>query len=333
MTTLVIGGSGFVGLNLVEAGLRRSDRIIAFDKIPLPSEAERAFSSLPGELSSVQGDITNLDNVLRIIKDNNIERIFHGAAVTAGHKRELEEPEIILSVNVMGLINSLKASKVAGTVKRIINISSGSAYGDGGFGDTGWDGVLDEYGTREDPVTLYAISKFASERITRRLGSLMNLNVCNVRLSAIFGPWEYDTGVRDTLSAPMQASLLAISGSTAILSRKESRDWTYSRNVAEALYAIMDQKKLTHDLYNITSGMPWSVEEWCKCLAKTFPEFKYRFAYADEQANVDLFGERDRVTMSSDKLTVDTGYELSKNIPEIYKDFEDWILTSRGFWK
>ena len=37
--------------------------------------------------------------------------------------------------------------------------------------------------------------------------------------------------------------------------------------------------------------------------------------------------------MSSEKLTVDTGYELSKNIPEIYKDFEDWILTSRGFWK
>ena len=86
MTTLVIGGSGFIGLNLVETGLRRSDRIITFDKIPLPSEAERAFSSLPGELSSVQGDITNLDNVLRIIKDNNIERIFHGAAVTAGQK-------------------------------------------------------------------------------------------------------------------------------------------------------------------------------------------------------------------------------------------------------
>ena len=97
MTTLVIGGSGFVGLNLVETGLRRSDRIIAFDKIPLPSEAERAFSSLPGEFSLVQGDVTNLDNVLRIIKDNNIERIFHGAAVTAGQKRELEEPEIVLS--------------------------------------------------------------------------------------------------------------------------------------------------------------------------------------------------------------------------------------------
>ena len=108
----------------------------------------------------------------------------------------------------------------------------------------------------------------------------MNLNVCNVRLSAIFGPWEYDTGVRDTLSGPMQASLLAISGSTAILSRKESRDWTYSRNVAEALYAIMDQKNLTHDLYNITSGIPWRVEEWCKCLAKTFPEFKCFIAFS-----------------------------------------------------
>ena len=79
--------------------------------------------------------------------------------------------------------------------------------------------------------------------------------------------------------------------------------------------------------------MAWSVEEWCKCLAKTFPEFKYRFARAGEQANVDLFGERDRVTMSSEKLTGDTGYELSKNIPEIYKNFEDWMLSSRMFWK
>ena len=75
MTTLVIGGSGFVGLNLVETGLRRSDRIIAFDKIPLPNEAERAFSSLPGEFSLVQGDVTNLDNVLRIIKDLSLIHI------------------------------------------------------------------------------------------------------------------------------------------------------------------------------------------------------------------------------------------------------------------
>ena len=69
MTTLVIGGSGFVGLNLVETGLRRSNRIIAFDKIPLPSEAERAFSSLPGEFSLVQGDVTNLDNCLLYTSD------------------------------------------------------------------------------------------------------------------------------------------------------------------------------------------------------------------------------------------------------------------------
>ena len=52
-------------------------------------------------------------------------------------------------------------------IKRIINISSGSAYGNGGFGDTGWKDDLDEFGTREDPRTLYAISKYAGHRCNR----------------------------------------------------------------------------------------------------------------------------------------------------------------------
>jgi UDP-glucose 4-epimerase/UDP-glucuronate 4-epimerase len=333
MTNLIIGGAGFVGLNLVEAGLRRADKVIAFDRSPLPETAARSFALLPGELCIVQGDVTNQDDILRVIKDNKVAHIFHGAAVTAGQKREEEEPELVLSVNTIGLINTLKASKVAGTVKRIINVSSGSAYGDGGFGDTGWTGRLDEYKTVDDPITLYAISKYASERIARRLGKVMALDVCNVRLSAIFGPWEYDTGLRDTLSAPMQASLLALSGSVAILSRKESRDWTYSRDVAEALFALMDNKSLNYDLYNITSGSPWSVQDWCDCLVKTFPNFSYKFAGDNDEPNVDLFGERDRLTMSSEKLIQDTGYILSDNVEKMYGDFEKWIQESRGFWE
>ena len=107
------------------------------------------------------------------------------------------------------------------SVNRIINISSGSAYGNGGFGDTGWKDSLDEFGTREDPQTLYAISKYAGERVALRMGELLKKRVINVRLSAIFGRWEYDTGVRDTLSAPMQATSLALKGATALMTAKK----------------------------------------------------------------------------------------------------------------
>ena len=90
MTNLIIGGAGFVGLNLVEAGLRRADKVIAFDRSPLPETAAQSFALLPGELCIVQGDVTNQDDILRVIKDNKVAHVFHGAAVTAGQKREEE---------------------------------------------------------------------------------------------------------------------------------------------------------------------------------------------------------------------------------------------------
>jgi nucleoside-diphosphate-sugar epimerase len=333
MSSLVIGGAGFVGLNIVEELLRLSETVVAFDKTPVPEIALKSFSELPGKLKFFQGDITRLDDISKAVRDYSIKWIYHGAAVTAGLQRERDEPELVFSVNTIGLVNTLKASKAADTVKRIINISSGSAYGNGGFGDTGWTGPLDEYGTIEDPETLYAISKYASERIARRLSSVMDLNVFNVRLSAIFGPWEYDTGLRDTLSAPMQASLLALKGCTAILSRRESRDWTYSRDVAKALNALMKHKSPSYDLYNVTSEKPWSVADWCGCLSKTFPEFDYRIAQGEEVANVNLFGERDRLVMSPDRLAKDIGYSLSGNVQNIYSDFESWMRTAPGFWR
>ena len=212
MTILVNGGAGFVGLNIVGEALRRGAAVVAFDRSPVPEAANAILADLPGELTVVTGDITDPDDVARVVSDKAIERIFHGAAVTSGPERELAAPELVIQVNLLGLINVIKAADQAKTVRRIINISSGSAYGIGGYGETGWDGPLDEYGTREEPTSLYAVTKYASERVCRRLAELMALDIRSVRLSAIFGPWERDTGLRDTLSSPMQASLLARRG-------------------------------------------------------------------------------------------------------------------------
>ena len=218
------------------------------------------------------------------------------------------------------------------SVNRIINISSGSAYGNGGFGDTGWKDSLDEFGTREDPRTLYAISKYTGERVALRLGELLKKRVINVRLSAIFGRWEYDTGVRDTLSAPMQATLLALKGETALIDRKEERDWTYSRDVARALCKLANHENVNSSLYNISSGKTWSVFDWCTVLKMSYPDFNYRLCEFGEVPNIDLFGTRDRIKMSPDRFLRDIGYTLSANLNEIFEDFKIWLDESNGFW-
>lgn len=258
--------------------------------------------------------------------------IFYGAAITAGVEREISDPLSVFDVNVIGLLNVLKAACRAPSVNRIINISSGSAYGNGGFGDTGWKDSLDEFGTREDPQTLYAISKYAGERVALRMGELFKKRVINVRLSAIFGRWEYDTGVRDTLSAPMQATLLALKGETALIDRKEERDWTYSRDVARALYKLANHENVNSSLYNISSGKTWSVFDWCALLKMSYPDFNYRLCEFGEVPNIDLFGARDRIKMSPDRFLCDIGYTLSADLNEIFEDFKIWLTGSNGFW-
>ena len=332
MTFLVVGGSGFIGLNVIEEQLTSSEQVISLDKSPIPPAAMNVFSKLPGKFKSIQLDITNTEDVDRVISGGDVDVIFYGAAITAGVEREISDPLSVFDVNVIGLLNVLKAACRAPSVNRIINISSGSAYGNGGFGDTGWEDSLDEFGTREDPQTLYAISKYAGERVALRMGELLKKRVINVRLSAIFGRWEYDTGVRDTLSAPMQATLLALKGATALIDRKEERDWTYSRDVARALYKLANHVNVNSSLYNISSGETWSVFDWCAVLKMSYPDFNYRLCEFGEVPNIDLFGTRDRIRMSPERFLCDIGYTLSADLNEIFEDFKIWLTGSNGFW-
>ena len=332
MTFLVAGGSGFIGLNVIEELLSSSEQVISLDKSPIPPAAINVFSKLPGKFASIELDITNAEDVNRVISESDVDVIFYGAAITAGVEREISDPLSVFDVNVAGLLNVLEAACRLPSVKRIINISSGSAYGNGGFGDTGWKDNLDEFGTREDPRTLYAISKYTGERVALRLGELLKKRVINVRLSAIFGRWEYDTGVRDTLSAPMQATLLALKGETALIDRKEERDWTYSRDVARALYKLANHENINSSLYNISSGKTWSVFDWCTVLKMSYPDFNYRLCEFGEVPNIDLFGTRDRIKMSPDRFLCDIGYTLSADLNEIFEDFKIWLNESNGFW-
>jgi UDP-glucose 4-epimerase len=331
LSILIAGGTGFIGLSIAEEALRRGDDVVLYDPGAMPEVAAKVFDSLDGSWSHVPGSVTDREQVADAMKQHSVSRVFYGAALTSGPDREREHPEQVLSVNLVGLAAVTKAAADSGA-ERLLNISSGAAYGTGGFGDTGWTGMLDEEGTREDPLTLYAVSKYATERVARRVGELNGLDVLSVRLSAIFGPWERDTGLRDTLSSPMQASVIALQGGEATLSYREARDWTYSRDVAKALMALIGISDRKHRTYNIGSGVEWSTLDWCERLAKRYPDFSYRMAEAGETPTVNLHSDRDRITMDPRRLREDVGEIPSGDVDALFADFETWLDEADGYW-
>lgn len=331
MTVLVIGGCGFIGMNVAEAYLRAGQSVVLFDRNALHPVAEAQFRSLSGTLAIAAGDVGNTETLQRVMQANKVDRVFYGAALTAGPQRERSDPGGIFAVNLAGLCNAIRAAHASG-VRRLISIGSGSAYGAvRNFGDTSRPLVEDEAGS--DPETLYALSKYAGERAARRLRALTGLDIVNVRLAGAYGPWEVDSGARDTLSPFMQAAKIAQEGGRAILPWRDLQDWTYSRHIAQGLAALMEAGSLGHDLYHVVAQKPVSVADWCERLAPHFSGFSCAIADEGETANINLHSGRNRVPLSGARLREEVGYAPPESADVAFNDFLAWIEQSGGFWK
>ena len=165
MRILIFGGTGFVGINIAAALLARGHQVTLFDRATLPGAAIQAFADRGAALSVVQGDVTVASAVEKVM-EKGFDAVVLGAAITAGPAREAADPHSILQVNLMAQLPILMAARRS-RVSRIINLSSGSAYGAAGFRHT----LLEEE-TPCEPVSLYAVTKYASERVAARLATL-----------------------------------------------------------------------------------------------------------------------------------------------------------------
>jgi len=322
MRILVFGGTGFVGLNIAAALLARGHAVTLFDRAGVPPEAGRDFAVFGNRLTAIQSDVTDNQAVEAAIA-SGYDAIILGAAITAGPAREASDPETILRVNLLAQTPILIAARTSGA-KRIINLSSAAVYGASAFRNA----LLDEE-TPCDPASLYAITKFASEKIAARLAGLWQQEIISVRLSAVFGPWERSNDVRDTPSPQAQILAAMQEGRAAVLQRPGVRDWIYAVDVAEAVTLLIEAGKPKHRLYNISTGAEWSALQWGEELAALHPGFVCRLAGAGEVATVDLHSPADRAPLSVARLAEEFGWRARFGCADSAADLSSWWTAHR----
>lgn len=317
MNILIFGGTGFVGINIASALLVRGHAVTLFDRIGLHRAAQQAFAGYGDALSVVEGDITEACGVEAVIA-RGFDAIILGAAITAGPAREATDPQSILQVNLMAQLPVLMAARQH-HVGRIINLSSGSALGAAAFRHA----LLDEE-TPCEPVSLYAVTKYASERVTARLAALWQADFISVRLSGVFGPWERATGVRDTLSPQSQIVAALRQRKEAVLPRLGIRDWIYAPDVADAVTLLAGAPKLRHRLYNISTGSEWPALQWGQHLADLNPGFVCRLARSNEAPTIDLHTDADRAPLSIARMEEEFGWRARFGCADSAADLNEW---------
>ena len=123
---LVTGGAGFIGSNLCEYLLDRSDEVVCLDNfstgkvdnlIPLIEKFGNRFKL-------IVGDIRKIDDCKKAVE--GVDYVFHEAAL-GSVPRSIKDPVTTNDVNVGGFLNMLIAAREA-KVKRFIFAASSSTY-------------------------------------------------------------------------------------------------------------------------------------------------------------------------------------------------------------
>jgi nucleoside-diphosphate-sugar epimerase len=326
MSLLITGGAGFCGLNIAEWALARGETVVCYGIEPPSAAAQRQFSSLPGRYIVQSGDVCDAGALRAAMQANDVRHVVHAAAITAGMAREASETARIVRVNLGGTIEVMEAC-LAQKVSRVVQLSSGSIFGAGVRTTVV---PLDEDRDPPVPDSVYGISKYAAERLCVRYRTTRGLDVAIVRLGVVFGRWEHDTGVRDTLSIPWQLTACAAAGGHAVLNPVLPQDWVYATDVASAVGQIL---YATHAppraVYHLSAGRCWSAEDWCARLAAHYPGFTYVRASDSSQINVGVQAPTPRPRFSVERLSEDYGFRARFGPEAAFEDYMAWRAAAQ----
>jgi len=241
MRALVTGGGGFIGSNLVRALLARGDDVRVLDNFSTGSRANLA--GLEHDVDLVEGDLRSYERVHAAVR--GAELVFHQGALPSV-PRSVQDPLTTTAVNVEGTLNVLLAARDEG-VRRIVNASSSSVYGN--------TGALPRVEAQApDPISPYAVAKLAAERFCTSFSRVYGMEIVSLRYFNVFGPRQDPTS---QYSAVVPRFIRAIAEGEAVTvygDGEQSLDFTYVDNVVSANLLAADAAGVSGEILNVASG-------------------------------------------------------------------------------
>ncbi len=248
---LVTGGAGFIGSALVRQLISENANVIVYDNMLTGDKSN--LMDIEDSIEIIDGDI--LDAKLeKILHKNSIDYVFNLAAepyIPHCYRR----PKKFFEVNANGALNVLLASQQAG-VTRILQYSTSEVYG------TAKNTPMDE-NHPVNPLSTYAVSKLAADRLCFTLHHEQKLPVIILRQFNVYGPRETQPYIIPELIAQISRSNKLKLGNI-----QARRDFTYVEDAVQASVALIKHKEAEGKVFNCGTGKDYSIEELAMTIAE-----------------------------------------------------------------
>lgn len=241
---LVLGGSGFIGSQLVAALAAAGHPVRSFDR----GEARLDFVSSGRErVVPIKGDFQNAGELAEAAE--GCEVCFHLVSTTLP-KSSNDDPVFDIESNVIGTLRLLEVCRNKG-IRKIIFVSSGGTV----YGVPNRTPIDETHPT--EPVCSYGIAKLAIEKYLHLHHLLHGLEYRVLRVSNPYGPGQNTHAPQGAvgvfLGKLLENAPIHIWGTGEVV-----RDYIYIDDVIRALLAAMESVR-TPSVLNIGSGIGLSL--------------------------------------------------------------------------
>ena len=241
---LILGGTGFVGLNILKYAIKKNFSIVSVSKTKKPN----INIKLKKNIVFLNLDITYKKNLIKLFSKYEFDYIINASGYVnhSKNKKIIKEHYILIK----NLINVLKNKKI----KSLIQLSSGLEYGN--YPPPHFENAACK------PRSLYAKSKNNSTKLLMNTFKQNGLPVNVLRLYQVYGPHQENNRIIPFI---INASIQNMSFPCS--EGKQKRDFLYIDDLINFIDLIF-KNKIKGEVFNVGFGRSYSLKKIINLVVK-----------------------------------------------------------------
>jgi UDP-glucose 4-epimerase len=310
---LVTGAAGFIGSHIAERLVADGCEVIGIDSFtdyydPKLKELNVAALSAGGRFRLIRADLAEADLGPLV---ESVDYIFHQAGQPGVRRSWGKGFEPYVRLNVIATQRLLDAARSAGALRRFVNASSSSVYGN-----------ATELPVTERalprPVSPYGVTKLAAEHLATLYAEL-GVPTVSLRYFTVYGPRQRpDMAFNIFLGALLQGQELSVNGDGS-----QTRDFTFVADAVDANLAAASApaETVVGRSYNVGGGSRISINDAIRLLEEvTGKEARVRYGSAQP-------GDARDTAADTSAARADIGFVPKSTLRDGLRAQADWVAS------
>tara|TARA_B100000686_G_scaffold325401_1_gene382163 strand:+ start:113 stop:1021 length:909 start_codon:yes stop_codon:yes gene_type:complete len=246
--SVVTGGAGFIGSNLVDHLVRIGHKVIVLDNFVSGKKINLAHHKKK-DVKIIRVDISKSKNLDKYFK--SVDYVFHLAGL-AEIIPSIKNPKKYFNTNVLGTLKVVEAAKRT-RVKKLIYAASSSCYGSPKNFPTSEKEKIDI----KHP---YGLTKFLGEQIVLKYATNFNMPNISFRFFNVYGPRLNMSGQYSAVFGNFLKQKRTNKPLTIVGDGKQTRDFIHVNDLTNAFIKVA-KSSLVNKIYNLGSGKEISINK------------------------------------------------------------------------